>query len=70
MCPYMPFSHGTSGRECICQCNRCRFDPCIGISGSVEEDMAAHSTPLFFPGESTEEPVGLQSLGFQRVGHD
>jgi len=29
-------------------------------------------TPVFLPGESpwTEEPVGLQSTGLQRVGHD
>ena len=29
-------------------------------------------TPVFLPGEPpwTEEPGGLQSIGFQRVGHD
>ena len=31
-----------------------------------------HGTPAFLPGEipSTEEPGGLQSMGFQRVGDD
>ena len=34
--------------------------------------MAWQPTPVFLPGESprTEEPVGLQSVGSQRVGHN
>ena len=27
-------------------------------------------TPVFLPGESPEEPGRLQSMGWQRVGHD
>ena len=33
---------------------------------------ACQPIPVFLPGESpwTEEPIGLQSVGSQRVGHD
>ena len=42
----------------------------LGWEDSLEEGMA--TTPVFLPGESpwTEEPVGLQSMGSHRVGHD
>ena len=35
-------------------------------------ERAWQHTPVFLPGESswTEEPGRLQSLGFQRVGHE
>ena len=38
----------------------------LGQEDPLEEDMA--TTPVFLPG--TEEPGGLQFIGFQRIGHD
>ena len=42
----------------------------LGGEDPLEKGMAAHSSIL--PGESpwTEEPGGLQAMGYQRVGHD
>ena len=40
----------------------------LGWEDPLEEEMATHSSILV--GEWTEEPVGLQSMGSQRVGHD
>ena len=42
----------------------------LGWEDPLEEGMA--TIPVFLPEESpwTEEPGGLQSMGFQRVGHD
>ena len=41
----------------------CQEDP-------LEEGMATHSSILAWRIPWTEEPVGLQSMGSQRVGHD
>ena len=38
--------------------------------GSLEEEMATHSSILAWTIPWTEEPGGLQSMGPQRVGHD
>ena len=45
---------------------RCRFNPWVG---KIPWRTAWQPTPVFLPGESprTEEPVGLQSIGSQRV---
>ena len=42
----------------------------LGWEEPLKEGMATHSSIL--PGESpwTEEPGGLQAMGYQRVGHD
>ena len=42
------------------------------ILGKVPWRRAWQPTPVFLPGESpwSEEPVKLQSMGLQRVGHD
>ena len=42
----------------------------LGREDPLEKGMAAHSG--FLPGESpwTEEPGGLQSIEWQRVGHN
>ena len=37
---------------------------------SLEKEMATHSSILAWRIPQTEEPVGLQSMGSQRVGHD
>ena len=40
--------------------------------GKISWRRAWQPTPVFFPGEFpwTEEPGGLQSMGWQRVRHD
>ena len=37
---------------------------------SLEEEMATHSSNLVWRIPWTREPGGLQSIGFQRDGHD
>ena len=41
-----------------------------GSGKSLEESMATHSSVLAWRIPWTEEPGGLQSMGFQRIGHD
>ena len=48
---------------------RHRFSP-WGQEDPLEEDMATHSSILAWRIPWTEEPVRLQSMGSQRVGHD
>ena len=42
----------------------------LGWEDSLEEEMAMHSSILTWETPWTEEPVGPQSMGLQRVGHD
>ena len=42
----------------------------LGWEDSLEEEMATHSSILAWKSPWAEEPVGLQSLGSQRVGHN
>ena len=42
----------------------------LGQEDPLEEGMAAHSGILACEVPWTEEPGGLQSMGWQRVGHD
>ena len=37
---------------------------------ALEKEMATHSSTLAWRIPGTEEPVGLPSMGSQRVGHD
>ena len=41
-----------------------------GLGGSLEKEMATHSSILAWRIPWIEQPDGLQSVGFQRVGHD
>ena len=41
-----------------------------GIGRSPGKEMAIHSSILAWEFPWTEKPVGLQSMGSQRVGHD
>ena len=41
----------------------------LGWEDSLEKDVAIHSSILAWRIPCTEEPGGLQSMGFQRVGH-
>ena len=42
----------------------------LGWEDTLEEGMATHSSILAWRIPWTEEPVGLQSMGSQRVRHD
>ena len=42
----------------------------LGQEDPLEKEMATHSSTLACEIPWTEEPVGLQSMGSQRVGHD
>ena len=42
----------------------------LGQEDPLEEEMATHSSILAWRIPWTEEPGGLQSMGFQRVEHD
>ena len=41
----------------------------MGQEDPLEEEMATHSSILAWEISWTEEPGGLQFMGFQRVGH-
>ena len=41
----------------------------LGQEDSLEKEMATHSSILAWKIPWTEEPVGLQSMGSQRVRH-
>ena len=42
----------------------------LGWEDLLEEGMATYSSILAWRIPWTEEPGGLESMGFQRVGHD
>ena len=42
----------------------------LGWEDALEKEMAAHSSILAWKIPWTEETDGLQSMGWQRVGHD
>ena len=42
----------------------------LGQEDPVKEGMATHSSILAWRIPWTEEPVGLQSMGSERVGHN
>ena len=42
----------------------------LGREDPLEKEMATHSSTLAWKIPWTEEPGGLQSVGWQRVGHD
>ena len=42
----------------------------LGQEDPLEKDMVTHSSILVWRLPWTEEPDGLQFMGFQRVGHD
>ena len=42
----------------------------LGREDPLEKEMATHSSILAWEIPRTEEPGGLQSMGFKRAGHD
>ena len=66
------FPGGSSCKEPLCQCRRCKRPGFNSRVGKIPWRRAWQPTPVFLPGESSwrEEPDGLQSMRSQRVGHD
>ena len=65
------FPGGANGKEPACQRRRqeMRVRP-PGWEDLLEEGMATHFSILACRIPWTEEPGGLQFMGWQRVGHD
>ena len=51
-------------------CNTGDLDWSLGWEDPLEKGMATHYSILAWRITWTEEPGGLQSMGWQRVGHD
>ena len=62
------FPGGSDGKESACNVG----DPVRPLSQEdpLQKEMATHSSILGWKIPWTEEPDGLQSLGWQRVRHD
>ena len=63
------FLGGSEGKEYACQCQRLRCDPWVKEE-PLEKGLSTHSSILAWRFPWTEDPGGLQSMGWQRVGHD
>ena len=65
----MGFSGSSAGKESACNVGDLGSIPGLGRS---PWRRAWQPTSVFLPGESpwTEEPGGLQAMGWQKVGHD
>ena len=63
----LPFPSGSAVKNLACR--RPHFSRFAGQI-PLEEGMATHSSILALRLLWTEEPGGLQSMGFHRVGHD
>ena len=65
------FPGDSDGKESACHAGDLGLIPGLGV-GQIPWRRAWQLTPVFSPGESpwTEEPGGLQSMGWQRVRHD
>ena len=64
----MGFPGGSDGKESACSVGD--LGQSLGWQDPLEEGMATHSSILAWRIPWTEEPGGLQSKGWQRVGHD
>ena len=65
---YFGFPGGLDGKESPAM--QQTWIPSLGWEGSLEKEMATHSSILAWRIPWTEEPGGLQSKGLQRVRHD
>ena len=62
------FPGGSDGREAACNAGDPGLIP--GSGGSLEKEVATHSSILAWRIPWTEEPGGLHPMGLQRVRHD
>ena len=66
MCVYLGIPGGSEGKASACSAGDLGSMP---GSGTLEKEMATHSSTLAWKIPWTEKPGGLQSMGSQRVGH-
>ena len=59
-----------SCKESTCPHMRCSRCGCLGQEDALGKEMTTHSSVLAWRIPRTEEPGGLQSTGFPRVGYD
>ena len=64
----MGFPCSSVGKESACSAEI--WVQSLGWEDPLAKEMATHSSILAWKILRTEEPGGLQSMGFQRVGHD
>ena len=71
MYQYLVFPGDGSGKEHSCQCRTYTKTQVwsLGEEHHWQEGTAAYSSILAWPIHWTQQPVGLQSVGLQRVGH-
>ena len=62
------FPAGSDGKESACNAGGLGSIP--GLGRSMDENMGTHSNILAWRIPWREEPGGVQSTGWQRVGHD
>ena len=65
---YKGFPGDSDGKESACNAGDAVWS--LGGEDSLEKEMATHSSIPIWKTPQTEEPGRLQSMGFQRVGHD
>ena len=69
--PYLPYPYfpgGSDGKVSVY--NAADLVRSLGWEDPLEKEMAIHSSTIAWKIPWTEEPVRLQSMGSQRVGHD
>ena len=66
--PKEGFPGGSDGKESACNAGDLVLS--LGSIPALEEGMATHSSILAWGIPWTEEPGGLRSLGWKRIGHD
>ena len=64
------FPGGAGGKEYTCKEMQESWIGSLCWEDPLEEEMATHSSILTWRIPRTEEPGGLRSIGYQRVGHD
>ena len=64
---YMGFPGGSEGKESACSAGD--LDSILQLGRSLQKEMVTYSSTLAWRIPWTEEPVGLQSMGSQRVRH-
>ena len=63
----MGFPGGTSGKEPTCRCMSCKTQvQSLGLEYHLQDGMATYSSILAWRIPWTEEPFGLQSIGYSQ----
>ena len=66
----MGFPGGSDGKKKKSSCNVGDLGLNLGREDLLKKEMATHSSILAWRIPWTEEPGGLQSIGWQKVGHN